>query len=244
MDYDIGVQSVVFGSDDFDAVVGQLESTPLNKLELWDAHLPVETDETELEAATKTLEAAGLDVVGYGVIDVGAPSDVAPAAATANALGADYLTVNFDPDAEDVADALIEAAERYDLDVAVHNYSTVHHEPDDVFSSIAEVQSFLADHPHPRLGACVDSGHFLVMDEDPEAAIRELGERVLSVHLKDTSEAAEEDAPGRGVLDVASLVALLEDATSLPNPLVIEYELPPETRRDALLDAYERLDSL
>lgn len=244
MDFDIAVQRVVFADDEFEEVVNHLESTPLDKLELWDAHLPAETDEADVVAAMETLEAAGIDVVGYGVIDLGSPVDVAPAAATADTLGADYLTMNFDPEAEDIASKLVEAAERHELDVAVHNYSTVHHEPESVFSSIAEVRSFLNEHPHPRLGACVDSGHFLVMDEDPESAIRELGDRILSVHLKDTSETAEEDAPGRGVLDLPSLVALLEDAASLPNPLVIEYELPPEATRDALLDAYDRLDSL
>lgn len=244
MDHDIGVQSVVFADHSFEELVAELETTPLDKLELWDAHLAADVDDATLDAANETLADAGIDVVGYGVIDVESPADVDPAAATADALGADYLTVNFDPGASEVATALVEAADRHALDVAIHNYSTVHHDTADVFSSIEEVRAFLDEHQHPRLGACVDSGHFLVMDEDPAEAITALGDRVVAVHLKDTSDAAEEDVPGRGVLDLETLVDLLDAETDLSNPLIIEYELPPESAREGLLDAYDRLSAI
>jgi len=71
-----------------------------------------------------------------------------------------------------------------------------------VFSSIADVRDVLDRYDHPRLGVCMDTGHFLVEDVAPDDVIAEVGDRINSVHLKDTSEAEVEDLPGAGQLDL------------------------------------------
>ena len=38
---------------------------------------------------------------------------------------------------------------------------------------------------HPKIGACVDTGHYLRRNENPVDAIKRLGQRVFGVHLKD-----------------------------------------------------------
>jgi sugar phosphate isomerase/epimerase len=237
---EIGVQSVVFGHRDYPELLEDLTETSVRTLELWDAQCPPDGDSA---GAREAAEAAGVDIVGYGVLEVESPGEIGPAFAFADALGAEYVTVNFDPADGELADALVAAAGTHDLDVAVHNYSTVHHDVEDVFSSIAEVVEFLDSRPHPRLGACVDTGHFLVMDENPAEAVRALGDRIATVHLKDTSEAAAEDVPGRGELALERVLALLDEHAG-DAPLIVEYELDPDEAVPGLEEAAARLRTL
>ena len=78
----------------------------------------------------------------------------------------------------------------------------------------------------------------LVEAVDPADVIRELGDRINSVHLKDTSDAEEEDLPGAGRLDLPYLLNLLDEHADVSAPLVIEYELP-DKRATAALQAAE-----
>jgi len=83
----------------------------------------------------------------------------------------------------------------------------------------------------------MDTGHFLVEDVAPDDVIAEVGDRINSVHLKDTSEAEVEDLPGPGARP-PSIVGLLDDHADVDAPLVIEYELP-EGRVIEALEAAE-----
>ncbi|MDS0299766.1 sugar phosphate isomerase/epimerase [Halogeometricum sp. S1BR25-6] len=237
-EYAVGVQTVVFQHRTLDELLSDLAETGIDTVDLWDGHLSVDDDEATVAAAEDALESAGVSVCGYGVVDVEDPESVRDHVAFADRLGASYLAVNYPPDRDDVTEALVEAAEEFGVDVAIHNYSSVHHDDlSTVFSSIDDVRAVLDRYDDPRLGVCVDTGHFLVEDVDPESVIRELGDRIVAVHLKDTTEAEIEDVPGAGRLDLPSLVALLDEHADLTAPLVIEYELPEDRAVAALREA-------
>jgi inosose dehydratase len=148
------------------------------------------------------------------------------------------VTVNYPPEADAITEELVDLAEEFDIDVGVHNYSSVHHDDrSQVFSSMADVRGVLERYDDPRLGICVDTGHFLVESVDPEAVVAEFGDRIVACHLKDTSEAEIEDLPGAGKLDVDSFVSLLDEHADLTAPLVIEYELDQDRATEALREA-------
>lgn len=242
MAYDIGVQSVVYADYTLEELVAELETTDVDQLELWGAHLSPADGEAALERGRRLLEDAGIDVCGYGVVDLEEPGEAREHFAFADDLGADYVTVNYPPARDDVTERLVELGEEFDLVACIHNYSTVHHDDlDSVFSSTDDVRSVLADHDSDHLGVCVDTGHFLVMDQTPEEVLPEFGERIAAVHLKDTSEAELEDAPGTGVLDLGEFVDLLDEHAALEEPLVVEYELPAERATEELVAAVERI---
>ncbi|MFC7196039.1 sugar phosphate isomerase/epimerase family protein [Halosimplex aquaticum] len=158
----------------------------------------------------------------------------------ADRLGAEYVTVNYPPAADAITEELVDLADEFGLDVGIHNYSSVHHDDlSRVFSTIDDARSVLDRYDHDRLGLCVDTGHFLVEDVTPADVVRDLGDRINSCHLKDTSEAEIEDVPGAGQLDVASFVGLLDDHAHLDAPLVVEYELPQDRAPDALREAVD-----
>ena len=188
------------------------------------------------------LAAHGVTVCGHGVVDLDETGQARPHFAFADRLGADYVTVNYPPERDDITEELIDLGEEFDLDVAIHNYSSVHHDDlSTVFSSIDDVRGVLDQFDHPRLGTCMDTGHFLVEDVAPDDVIRELGDRINSVHLKDTSDAEEEDLPGAGRLDLPHLLGLLDEHADVDAPLVIEYELPDERATAALQEAEQNI---
>lgn len=237
-DYAVGVQTVVFQHRTLEELLSDLAETGIDAVDLWEGHLSADDDEETVAAAERALSAAGVSVCGYGVVDIEDPEQVRGYVAFADRLGASYLAVNYPPDRDDVTEALVEAAAEFDVDVAIHNYSSVHHDDlSAVFSSIDDVHTVLERYDEPRLGVCVDTGHFLVEDVDPEDVIRELGDRIVAVHLKDTTEAEIEDLPGAGRLDLPTLVALLDEHADLTAPLVIEYELPEDRAVAALQEA-------
>jgi sugar phosphate isomerase/epimerase len=241
-DYEVGVQSVVYAERTLSELLTELDETGIDYLELWGHHLDHEDDAATIEAAEDALAAHGVSVCGHGVVDLDETGQARPHFVFADRLGADYVTVNYPPDRDQITEELIGLGAEFDLDVAIHNYSSVHHDDlSTVFSSIDDVRGVLDRFDNPRLGTCMDTGHFLVEDVAPDDAIRELGDRINSVHLKDTSDAEEEDIPGAGRLDLPYLLGLLDDHADVDAPLVIEYELPDERATAALQEAEQNV---
>ena len=233
--YTVGVQSVVYAERSLDDLLVELDETGIDHLELWGHHLDHEADEATVAAAEDALAAHDVTICGHGVVDLDDTGQARPHVAFADRLGADYVTVNYPPDRDDITEELLELADSFAIDVGIHNYSSVHHDDlSTVFSSIADVRGVLDRYEHPRLGTCMDTGHFLVEYVAPDDVIRELGDRINSVHLKDTSAAQEEDIPGAGQLDLPHLLTLLDTHTDVDAPLVIEYELPDDRATEAL----------
>ena len=67
----------------------------------------------------------------------------------------------------------------YDIRICIHN-----HGPGSSYDKIDEVVNAVKNHD-PRIGACVDTGHFIRSGEDPIEAIKRLGSRVFALHIKD-----------------------------------------------------------
>ncbi|GAB3685799.1 hypothetical protein GCM10028857_16850 [Salinarchaeum chitinilyticum] len=225
----IGVQSVVFGDRSLSTVLEELGEADVDVLELWGEHLSPHDHAATVAASVAALKATMIDVRGYGVVDIEEPEEARDHFAFADRIDAEYVTVNYPPMRDDVTAELLGLADEFEIDVAIHNYSSVHHDDtSQVFSSLAEVQDALERNQHQRLGACVDTGHFLVEDVDPAEVIERLGDRIVTVHLKDTSATAIEDVPGAGELELAAVLGLLDEHADPDVPLIVEYELDPE----------------
>lgn len=243
MDYEVGASSIVYADRSLETAAEEMAAAGVDAVDLSVPHLDPSATGAEIEAAMDLLASRGLAVRGYGVVDLAAPEEVDEWVAFAARLGADYVAVNYPPARDGITRALAAAAEEHDVDVGVHNYSTVHHEDlSEVFSSAADLRRALSVADSDRVGVCVDTGHFLVLEEDPAAVLAELGDRVVGVHLKDTSDVEVEDAPGRGELDLERFVALVTEHTDA-GVLVVEFELE-EDRTERLREATERVRAL
>ncbi len=98
----------------------------------------------------------------------------------------------------------------------------------------------------PSIGLATDPAHAFAMGEDPVAALRQLGDALAFVVLRDTNGVSFNLPPGLGRLDYPAILAMLDDIDYL-GPLVLAIDditLPVDTRATLLKKAWEYLDGL
>lgn len=235
MSYEIGVQSFTYRNFSIDEIQDELAGTAVDAIELCDIHVDPSADDTTVASVRETFEEIDVDICGYGVHDFESADAVRPVFSFASDLGADYVSVNFQKDDEAVADALTDAAAEFDLFVGVHN-----HGPEAVYSTADDVLAVVEDRPS-RFGACVDTGHFFRSEQSLKDVTSPLDGRVHALHLKDFVDIETEVIPGDGNLDISLLLNLLDEHTSLEQPLVIEYEEDPNDPTPAVEVTAQRI---
>lgn len=147
----------------------------------------------------KTLEKYGLRVINYGVVNL--PNNEAKCRQVfdfAKAMGIETIVSEPSVDAFTLLNKL---TKEYDINVAVHNHPAPSHywHPDSVLAVTKKGSS--------RIGACIDTGHWLRSGVDPLNALDALKGKIISVHLKDVFAVGERHAQdvvfgtGKGQLD-------------------------------------------
>ncbi len=221
---EIGVQSFTYRQFDIPGIIEEISDTDMTALEIFPGHLSPDNSDEEIDDARQRLEDAGIRICGYGVYSFSSeePHDVAPNLDFARQLGCDYVSIDVDPGDDGIKELLVEEAQKRDLLLGVHNHGPTHHY-DTAQSVLDSVKDF-----DTVLGACVDTGHFLRADENPEHAVDVLGKRVHAVHLKDFVDAETEVIPGTGKLNYGDMFDHLEAKTNFSSAFIIEYEADPE----------------
>jgi inosose dehydratase len=192
----------------------------------WEAfpdHIPITADPAKIRAIKEEMEGAGVHVIGYGVVDLG--KDEAANRKVfdfARAMGVGYVSVNPDPQSFDVLDKLVD---EYNIPIGIHNHGPGHR-----FAKIDTIARAIKDHS-PRIGCCIDTGHFLRSREDPVRAAEVFAGRVYGVHLKDVKNAETFTLLGQGDLRTVDLLKTLA-AGKYSYCLAIEYEENPENPVD------------
>ena len=189
--------------------------------EAYNDHIPMTAgpQQTRRAEAPSSRTAAGVTLIGYGVVDLG--KDEAADRKYfdfARAMGLKYLSASPDPGSFDLLDKLVE---EYGVAVGIHN-----HGPGDRFAKIETIEKAIKDH-HPKIGCCVDTGHFLRSREDPVRAAEVFGKRIYGVHLKDVKDATTFTILGQGDLRTVDLLKALA-RNNYEYCLAIEYEEKPE----------------
>ena len=164
-------------------------------------HVPMTADPQQLAERKRQLEAAGVTLIGYGVVHLG--KDEAANRKYfdfARAMGLKYFSASPEPGSFDLLDKLVA---EYGVAVGIHN-----HGPGDRFAKIETIEKAIKDH-HPKIGCCVDTGHFLRSREDPVQAVEVFGKRVYGVHLKDVKDAKTFTVLGQGDLRTVDLLKAL-----------------------------------
>jgi len=238
MAYEIGVQSFTYRSFSLEELPDLLASTPVTAIELCDVHLTPAASEREIAAAVESFADSGIDICGYGVVDVDTDTDLDTLFGFVDRLDADYASINVTPTANQLFENLIDAAEGWEIDLAIHN-----HGPESNYSTVEDVLGVLDRYDAPRLGACVDTGHFLRAGQTIDEVIPAIGDRVHALHLTDFDDEGEEVVPGTGRTDLEALARLL-DERDFQRPYVIEYESDPEDPTPAVIEAAEGLARL
>ena len=210
-----------------------LQQTRTLGLKYWEAypnHVPMGSLPKHIETQKETLAKAGVTLISYGVL----PFDTNENAARerfefAKAMGIKSISADPNPD-NATFDLLDKFVAEYDVAIAIHNHGPGHR-----YNKISDVEKVVKDR-HAKIGACVDTGHFLRSDEDPVDAVHRLGARVFGVHLKDVKSLPggqkQFKIAGEGDLKVTELLKALK-GLKYQYLVAVEYE---ENAKNPLAD--------
>jgi sugar phosphate isomerase/epimerase len=207
------------GKPDLDKALDVTRDLGLKYWESYPAHVPTVTDPAEAQKYIKQAAEEGVTVIGYGVVHLGKDHAANKRFFEfAKAMDLGYLSADPDPESFDSLDKLVE---EYGVGVGIHNHGPGHR-----YGKIDAIADAIKDH-NPKIGCCIDTGHFLRSREDPVRAVEVFGKRVFGVHLKDVKDANTFTILGKGDLRTVDLLkALLRN--NYEYCLAIEYEEKPE----------------
>jgi inosose dehydratase len=218
----MGLQTYTLRAFSTDEALAKTLALGLTNWEGWDRHLPVTDDPARLSDYRAKLKSAGVKVLTYGVVSFGGDREANRRLFQfARALGIRTLSADPSPDA---FASLEELVREYQINVAIHN-----HGPGSRYDKIRDVADALQGR-HPRIGACVDTGHYLRSGEDPVVAVQRFGRRTYGLHLKDVKKGRQFTELGKGDLQLPRLLATLEELR-YDGVLALEYE---EHERDPM----------
>lgn len=215
----MGAQSYSFRNFDYKGAIERLKQLGLNNIEYCSVHFPPVTGHENFPEVHGYIKESGVNPVCYGVESF---SDNVEASRLkfefGKAMGLELITANPMRNAFDSLEAL---TEEYGIGIAIHN-----HGPGADYDGVRDTLKAVEGRS-PLIGACVDTGHVIRSGEKPHEVIRELGSRVLSLHLKDWIHGGEEQILGEGDLDLVEVAKALKEI-NFKGPLNLEFELSPE----------------
>jgi sugar phosphate isomerase/epimerase len=211
------------GKPDLETALAATKELGLHYWESYPAHIPTVTDAEQIAGYKKECAEAGVTVLGYGVVSFKNDRDAGRKVFDfAKQMGIEYISADPSPDSFDTLDKLVE---EYGVNVGIHNHGPKHR-----WEKIDTIAAAIKDHS-PKIGCCVDTGHFLRSREDPVRAVEVFGPRVYGVHLKDVKDARTFTILGKGDLRIVDLLKALA-RLNYRYGLNLEYEENPKNPLD------------
>ena len=187
-------------------------------------HLPYDASPSEGALARQQLAAAGLELVGGGLITFETDTDegVRKYFDYAKAAGMPTIVCTCKPA---TLPRIEKFAKEFDIKVAIHNHGPEDENFPSPYDALKAVKGMDA-----RMGLCIDLGHTVRAGTDPVRAIADAGARVLDMHAKDLRDfkAAESQCiVGEGKIPIAEIFRQLK-AIGFTGYANLEYEIEPD----------------
>jgi sugar phosphate isomerase/epimerase len=220
----MGMQSYSLRAFDAPTALKHTKELGLKYWESFPKHIPMTTLPKQIADSKALLNDAGITLMGYGVVDFNDNETKARQTFDfAKAIGLYSISANPRKN-KATFDLLDKLVAEYDIPIGIHN-----HGPHALYSKISDVADIIKDR-NPKIGACVDMGHFLRSDENPIEALERLGNRLYGVHLKDVRTVTENGKRkkiftivGQGDLDLVGALKVLKKL-NYQGCLSLEYE--------------------
>lgn len=215
--FKVGIQSYSLRGFKVDRALALTKQLGLKYWESYRDHMPVNAVPSKIAEQKELLAGAGVQMIAFGVVsftpDEGKAREVFD---YARAMGIQSLSA--DPQKDEATFKMLDKlVEEYKISIAIHNHGPGHR-----YDKIDDVWTAIKDH-HQRIGACVDTGHYLRSRENPVAALERFAGRVYGVHLKDVKDATVFKILGEGDLDVPGCLKILQKQ-KYQYCLALEYE--------------------
>lgn len=199
--------------------IAKLKELGLSTMEFCSAHFKPDATDPGFAKIKELIVSSGITVPIYGVEGFGKDEAVnRKKFEFAKALGLEMMSADIEKDAFDSVDKL---CHEYNIKLAIHN-----HGPGARYDKVADTLNAIKNASN-MIGACVDTGHVIRSGEKPHEVVKALGDRVLSMHLKDWKHGGREQTVGEGDLDLIALAKELK-ALRFAGPIMLEYEDHPD----------------
>jgi sugar phosphate isomerase/epimerase len=187
-------------------------------------HLPYDASPAEFALARRELSAAGLELVGGGMITFETDTDqgVQKYFDYAKAAGMPTIVCTSTPA---VLPRIEKFARQYKITVAIHNHGPEDPNFPSPFDALKAVQRM-----DPLMGLCIDLGHTVRAGADPVRAIAAAGPRLHDMHakdLRDFSSAESQCVVGEGKMPIADIFRQLR-SSRYSGYVNLEYEIEPD----------------
>jgi len=215
----VGLASYTLRKFSLDQAIDMCRAMDVHSITLKDVHLPMTATPDEIRAAVGKLGAAGIKLMGGGVIYMkNDEAAVRKAFDYAKTAGFPLIVGAPDPDAVPLVERFVR---EYDIPLAIHN-----HGPEDkAYPAPLDALKLIKDRDR-RLGLCMDVGHTVRAGADPVRTVAEVGDRLMDLHVKDLRAASSESQVevGKGIVDFPGLVRALHQR-SFAGHVALEYEI-------------------
>lgn len=211
----------------FDAMLQEVKQLGFTAIDLWGAHLHWRwATQVHLEHARALLAQHQLPVRSYAAWVPGDGTDLRAACRFCQQLEIPIIAGHIEHFAQNRADAVAILRE-HGVAYAIENHPE---------KNAAEVRAKMGEGDEDIVGVALDTGWCLTRGWDPVAALRELGPRVLTVHLKDVKPPRAQKSGfemidmghetcrlGAGLLPVTTFLAALRQR-DFRGPIGLEHE--------------------
>jgi inosose dehydratase len=220
--FHLGVASYTLRNFNLDKALAMTKRVGLERICLKSMHLPLESTPTQIAEVVDKVKQTGLTLYGGGVITMKNERDIVHALEYAKAAGMQTITAAPTPE---VLPTLDQRIKQYDVVVAIHN----HGPGDRYFPTPQSVYDAVKSLDH-RIGLCIDIGHTVRIGADLIGSVRNYGDRLFDLHIKDVTAATKDGRGtplGRGIIDFPGLVRALVDV-KFKGVAAFEYEEQPD----------------
>jgi len=215
----VGIASYSLRKFTLDQAIAMTKEAGVKFITLKDVHLPMKSTREQRQEARQKIQAAGLVLMGGGVIYLNNKEpEIRAAFEYAKDAGMPTIVSSPDPDGLDTVEKL---AKEYKIRIAIHN----HGPGDKRFPSPLDVLKLVKDRDE-LMGICMDVGHTVRIGEDPVAVIQQCAARLYDFHIKDVTAATAKGTGtvmGKGVIDLPGVLKALV-GMKYAYHLALEYE--------------------
>jgi len=201
----LGLTSYTLRKFSLDEAIALTVGAGVKYISLKDVHLPLKSTLEERKQARSKIEAAGLRLLGGGVIYLkNNEPEIRNAFEYARDTGMPTIICSPEPDSLDLVEKL---AREFQIRIAIHNHGTT----DKKYPSPLDVWQLVKGRD-PLMGICMDIGHTVTIGQDPIPVIKTCAARLYDFHIKDldqTNGKAKTVEVGRGIIDIVAVLKTL-----------------------------------
>lgn len=201
---ELGVAGYTFVNYSLDQALMMMNRVNIKNLSIKEFHLPLNSTQEVIDEVKTKCSANGINIYTVGVIYMKTEEEVDRAFAYAKKVGV-HMIVGVP--GYDVLPYTEQKVKEYNIRIAIHNHGPedkLYPGPKDVYDRIKNMDE--------RVGLCLDIGHAFRAGTDLNKALKEYGNRIFDLHMKDVTAAAANAKVteiGRGAIDFPSFMQAL-----------------------------------